>query len=480
MKHRATFIVSNPEATRPENFVASPDSLHIKSLPAAREDRFTLGYHDLPDEIQDLLSKCDGAGIRWSSGNPYHTIDPYSSRLPAGLHVFVTPKKEDATDSICKFLRSAFEVEDCHSLKESFTEIPGGRQLYSPVSSLSTLQAYLKHLGVCPDDNAACNDQLSALTSADYVDLNYDASFGVVTISAFFSQPGKPWSETLKLTSKQSAGSLEVGVLGKDRSFEQEGFTLAGFSYTPGESEDLEGILFSFPSRHHGSPSTYNVTPVHPTGLHPKLRLSIAPSTPPDSECTLNAYYTLPRALFIDRYQLSPSNRELLDSLDIARLVSVNGQSDLEAPDWTSTVWGSSVLVELDAAKSSEGLETELPLHLRYSEPKSDADITEIKFPWPSLFWACRSEDWQKMGRSPFDRTQLGWEHFFPENTMFYHLSPKTDAKTWGKVDVPVLGLEHAGIIKMGTVGIVFVGFIWVLLKIISSRFAAGVKGKKE
>jgi hypothetical protein len=236
--------------------------------------------------------------------------------------------------------------------------------------------------------------------------------------------------------------------------------------------------MFSVPSRHHRSLATYTLTTPPPTGLHPKLQLDISPPRhlkSPGEECTLNAYFNLPRALFVDQYQLSISNPQLLESLNIKRLRNVTGETDLEAPVWAVSRWGSSVLVEVDTERSTEsGLKVELPLHLRYLEPRNGTDEAEVRFALPSVFWACRSEEWSVMGNNPFDRVHLGWEHLFPEQTMYYHLSPAEDA--WKTVKVPILDLRHAMIIKVGTVIVILAGFFWVCWKAFASFSATASK----
>lgn len=95
MKQRTTFIVSDPIGTHPEKFSLTSGALNIKSLPLStvREDRFTLGFHELPSEIWGVLKQCQEVWLRWASGRGYQSVDPYSSRIPAGLHLFLSPIK---------------------------------------------------------------------------------------------------------------------------------------------------------------------------------------------------------------------------------------------------------------------------------------------------------------------------------------------------------------------------------------------------
>ena len=241
--------------------------------------------------------------------------------------------------------------------------------------------------------------------------------------------------------------------------------------------------MIQFPSRHHRSISSFRLTTTPPTGLHPKLELSIPGKlvSPLDyGDCTLNAYFTLPRALFVDKYQLSADNQQLLDSLGIKRLRAVSGETDLEAPAWTRDKWGSRVLIELDIEKG-DGIKIGLPLHLRYLEPRLQGPPSRVEFAWPSVFWACRSNEWSRMGINPFDRVHLGWEDLFPEQVMFYHLTPDVPdggEGTWSSIEVPVLGLESAVIVKVGTAVVVALGFFWVLIRVFVARFV-GVGGRE-
>lgn len=241
----------------------------------------------------------------------------------------------------------------------------------------------------------------------------------------------------------------------------------------------LEPVLFTFASRHLQVPASYNLAVLQPTGLHPKLQLSIPQSLEaPAQECTLNAYFTLPRELFVDKYQLSPTNHQLLESLNIKQLRGVSGETDLEAPVWASSRWGSTVLVEIDHTQEKNQLKVQLPLHLRYLEPKNASSSSQFRFSHPAVFWACQSEEWSKMASSPFDRLRLGWEHWFPEQTMYYHLSPTDDA--WKAIEMPILDLQHAMVIKAGTVIVILGGFLWVCWKLLAASILGGGEGGRE
>ena len=49
---RITFVHGAEDDFDPNQLKVEGDSLHIRSLKAAREDRITFGYQDLPQEVR--------------------------------------------------------------------------------------------------------------------------------------------------------------------------------------------------------------------------------------------------------------------------------------------------------------------------------------------------------------------------------------------------------------------------------------------
>ena len=196
--------------------------------------------------------------------------------------------------------------------------------------------------------------------------------------------------------------------------------------------------------------------------------------TPPSETCALHTYLTLPSTIFPDKYQLSAPL--FLASKNLHSIRSISGETDLEAPDWAITKWGSAMLIEL-APPSKGSLATEkpwhaeIPLHLRYLRP-SQSGITETNFPWPAVFWACTADEGSKMNVNPFDRVNLGYDGLFGPKTMFYHLNPP---KNFGnrneslaiKLNVPVLTAGTSTWIESGTTMVVALGLVWILAKLV-------------
>jgi hypothetical protein len=180
---------------------------------------------------------------------------------------------------------------------------------------------------------------------------------------------------------------------------------------------------------------------------------------------------TLPSILFPDKYQLS--SPLFLASKNLETLRSIAGETDLEAPDWVVSKWGSAMLMELapptsSKPNSSPGFwDAEIPLHLRYLPP-SPGGKTRISIPWPVVFWACPADQGTRMSVNPFDRVNLGYDGLFGPRTIFYHLQPALPAgsELVEHVEVPVLDWEHVDWIENGTVAAVLIAVVWLMGKL--------------
>ena len=214
---------------------------------------------------------------------------------------------------------------------------------------------------------------------------------------------------------------------------------------------------------------------IHPTGFHPTLRLSFQSNLPePHLEnCSLHTYLTLPSILFPDKYQLSEPL--FLASKNLHFIRSVSGETDLEAPDWAVTNWGSTMLVELAPpfkfrSGSPISWDAEIPLHLRYLGPNESGKM-KAEIPWPVVFWACAAEKGSKMSVNPFDRVNLGYEEIFGPGTRFHHLNPdvvptRGDETLLETLEIPVLTLGSSARVEMGTAIVMVLALVWVFTKL--------------
>lgn len=521
MRRRITFIQPPNAPFSPDQAVLTPDALSITNLDAVREERLTVSYDELPDEIRTALDQYQAIHIRWATEHPHHAPAPFASRVSSGLHVFVSgEKRAEGEDALCPLLKRMFGEVDCLSTEKSFIEPPvlskrfsstADLYYYSPLSFATPLVDYIQN-NICaklPRGSDASNNCIDLASSlfADTFDISYDSISHALTVSAVSSRaPGEEgWTQRVaKLEGNSNGGrhgidQVEVGLLTMEKAADAEDIKMGGLLGVVGKDEKLNPTMFSFPSRHHALPddATYLASFSHPKGLHPTMTLSLSPSAlkeppaPADATCALHTYLTLPSSIFGDKYQLSTTDPLFLQSHNLAALRAVFGETDLEAPDWAVDRWGSNWLLELATPENPDEVTGEwnvtIPLHLRYLPP-SESGYRTIRVPWPVVFWACTAEGGTKMGINPFDRVNLGWEGLFGPRTMFYQVHPgDEDVYIYEKVTVPVLqldekeGLFRSKTIELGTVTVIVLGFLWVLWKlglVVSS--SSGKKSKQR
>lgn len=256
--------------------------------------------------------------------------------------------------------------------------------------------------------------------------------------------------------------------------------------------------MFTFPARHRDAESSFSAQFLSPTGLHPTLQLRLASSIPPpppssddDTQCTLHAYLTLPRTIFADKYQLS--DPIFLASKNLTALRYTTQPVDLEAPAYVLQQWGSAILLDLAPPLPQQEMKeqeaekewtAEIPLHLRYLPP-TPGGYAHIDVPYPAVFWACEPEfPSQDIPAGPFDCTKLGYDGLFNPGTVFWHVEPRLPSSSSGavassgrlvsEVRVPVLDLERAGWVNVGTAAVVAVGFAWVVWRLVGVWWREG------
>lgn len=327
--------------------------------------------------------------------------------------------------------------------------------------------------------------EIERLVTPDYIDIDYNSrslESQALTISAYWhrSLDGEEGKWNHKVQQLSDDHRAEVGILDQRTALADGRLSFGGVLTVLGEDQQLKPTFFSFPARHHQDSGSYSGSFNDPAGLHPKFSLKVDATKSPSEDCTLNAYFSMPKDFFIDKYQLA--DQQLLESLGLKKLKAFYGEADLEAPTWTQSRWGSSALFEIEPKKVDDNglVDVELPLHMRYQKPGFVSEYSPAKLPWPTVFWACpENEEWQKFVLNPFDRGYLGYDLDFPRETVYHHLSP-VNGTAYSTVDVPVLEMKHAPIVKIGTAVVVGVGFLYIVAKILGSMKKSGPKKKAE
>lgn len=341
---------------------------------------------------------------------------------------------------MCTLVNPAFATAGCAA--PAFVDFPGGTAVYyAPVKAIG---AQLAHL--LPDAH------VDALRAADYLDVSYSNATRALVIHAFTgARAGGGGAATAR------AGA-ELGVLGHSAPMDAESFTLGGVVHAAGRDARPEPVLFTFPARHYRHGGAFAASIAARAGLHPRVRIALAAAPRPAAACALHAYFALPRALFVDQYQLSAANPQLRAALGVRAVRAVAGETDLEAPVWAAPRWGSGVVVQLDEGRDV----VEVPLHLRYLPPGSGA-YEQVPLPAPAVFWACDAQGDAEWAKSPFAGREVPWDGWFDERTVYWDLTPKIG---WLEVRVPVLEAERAALVRWGTVGVVAAGMTWICWKI--------------
>ncbi|KAJ2907205.1 pbn1 protein [Zalerion maritima] len=489
MRQRTTFFHTQENAIDPENVVVSGDSIQGPDIQAVREDRLTLQLEELPEELAEFLGSCQGFHVRWISCESYDTVTPLVSRLPPGLHVFYTPQKDQIVSQPCTTLQSLFGGGvACVSLEDSFIELPRHRfahspayQYYSPLSDLTQLvESASKTLCGSQDESSPCVSEVKRLNTARSLDFSYDAESKTIKTTAAWPQ-GKQGISVSQISSHR----IEVGILTTDSppNLKPHEQGIAGLLTVLGESTKPTATLFAFSSRHRKAEgNSFSTAFLEPTGLHPTIQIKVVGLGSPldgedddgiEEECGLYAYFTLPRHIFADSYQLA--DPLFLASKNLTTLSFMSQPVNLEAPEYVMDVWGSSLLLQLapptgDDKTAAVGVWTaEVPLHLRYLDPK-EGGYTNTSVPYPALFWACSAEEGAAFARSPFERVNLGYDGLFEPNTAFWHVDPtplSKGGKLLNEVTVPVADLDQAGWVSAGTAFVIFLGFGWIVGKLV-------------
>lgn len=427
---------------------------------------------------------------------------------------------------LCSALKGAFGPIDCESPQTSFTTLPNDRfshstayQYFAPLESLAPLIAYAQST-LCPpsssssEDEASCAVRVGRAATASSLDLSYDTiSHALKATATWAHQP-----QALAVAAPPGvarAHRVEVGVLAGSAGGDHPGAVvepheigMGGVLTVLSQDKKPSPVVFKFPARHRRAredagdddddAASFRADVVAPAGLHPTLRLELlggaAASPPPlgagdGGTCALHAYLTLPRSVFVDRYQLA--DPLFLASRNLSALRWLGQPFDLEAPDYVMSQWGSAALLELAPPEEEEkttaaGLDpvwtAEVPLHLRYLRPAAGGYNT-IEVPWPAVFWACTTEEGTKFPSSPFERVNLGYDGLFGPRTVFWHVDPRP-AEPGGRlareIRVPVLDADKAGWIGAGTAAVVLLGLAWIAWKLAQVYLRTGYGPQKQ
>jgi len=116
MRQRITYLQTAADAIDPSMLTVTSDSISASKLTAAREERVTFGFDELPQELYRVLKASHELHIRWVAESGYEAVGPLFARLTSGLHIFYTPQQKQGNSTLlCPMLKKAFGDIQCES-----------------------------------------------------------------------------------------------------------------------------------------------------------------------------------------------------------------------------------------------------------------------------------------------------------------------------------------------------------------------------
>lgn len=180
------------------------------------------------------------------------------------------------------------------------------------------------------------------------------------------------------------------------------------------------------------------------TGFHGVIstRVSI-PASLRALQCRLQLIELLPRALFVDEYQVR--NLELFD---VSRpRATLSGPVDLEVPVYSARAVDFAVRLIVDVNNRAQ-VNFELPVHGRYQHPKTKDLYTDMAIEPPLLFVQCGADN--------------AWR------SAYLLLSPEATQLQWS---LPNGVSSHFPVVKYGTLSSTVIGALLVILTILIAHF---------
>lgn len=97
MRERVTFVHKDHDLD-PAALDIQEAGLSGPQIETVRQDKLTIPFDELPQELTDLFKDYDSVHVRWASPLKLETLDPFASRISPGLHVYYTPTSSNSHD----------------------------------------------------------------------------------------------------------------------------------------------------------------------------------------------------------------------------------------------------------------------------------------------------------------------------------------------------------------------------------------------
>ncbi len=448
IQHRVSLILDDQLFLSDDNdWDFGPDGLSFSvPSPVPRQDRFSLD----PQHVH--FWSPHNFRLAWASPYGYPRTVPFTAVIKPGLLLDINSDHLDP-----EWLASLNSLLGLDVPQDAFISTPTGLSYYSQVKpNISSITSSILD-----------TDQFSHCDSFEVIYSNHKLTLQFYT-SSFKSVP----QTTIHQSSRTE---LEVGILHiQHAASTEDDISLAGIIFKPSAHNSLPTkTLIHITPRHRSISSSYKSYFELPTGLHPKNIIDLQDlKSPLEPSCKLFAHYTVPNALFFDKYQLE-TKKDL-------NLIGLWGATDLEDPSWLTDQFGSQALFELNSSSST----FEVPLHSRYQLPSSSSSSSSYmslhKIPYPTVFWACDSDNnyIDQLLSNPFDPINLeigDYQSLFTPNTVFYHIN-ENDKNLEINYTIPTIPKNVYSIVNLFTLFILIVGFIWFIFKFLTIKAKRNLK----
>lgn len=428
---------------------------------APRHDRITIPREVQPEGLKGLLN--DGQfQISWASESNYDKNVPFKVVQEPGLHVISSLSMSwDHVQDLVDYLLGS---EATTFNQSAHIDTPNWRSYYEPLEAVDVAKDSLLAKYVNPEELRFAKSVFLSYGSSP-VSPNPNQLESDLVLEIYWDNRRRMKKElgiTETVISKVDADAkVEVGLLtlNPNHNMDDEEFGLSGVIRNL-DNKDFEKALFYTDLKHKKAAGSFTAKFETPLGLHPKHQLSLESVEMPNRKhCNLYAKYTVPRSLFLDEYQLADLDRSNAATAATGKLIGVWGEKDLEAPVWMAPNWGSEAVVEIYHHDRLQ-FDFELPMHSRYEAPLLNDTSVQHDLPWPIVFWACQDEEEKA---SPEIRS-IGYETFFPEDTLFYYVAPDTPRLS-SSYQIPVAPLDKYSTVNTMTLTVILAGILWILFK---------------
>lgn len=192
---------------------------------------------------------------------------------------------------------------------------------------------------------------------------------------------------------------------------------------------------------------SFNLSPSR--GFHSTLSATIALNYAAP-ECSAFVLYTLPPNIIIDRYELS--DRDISFELW--------GESNLELPAFAvNQSEGTLLLNATSAARHSQEIVVDVPVHARYGLPLSgEVHYQSIEIPAPTCFWACPGS-----GMLNESSRMLNYPDAVSVDVSI--CSTSSPSLPAAKLEIPLGSVHDLPLVEAGTVTVVLLTFLWLLYR---------------